>query len=96
VRAAGIVARFHRTQRVMRFAVNGFISSTTRAHASALWVSSYKKYSQSRYSTHLRSIASQQTCHCIRCGIHACGCQENCDEEEDRGSRKEVGCQGAG
>src|SRR3954470_21058636 len=26
----------------------------------------------------------------------ACGCQENCDEGEDRGSRKEVGCQSAG
>ena len=86
----------HRTQRVMRFAVNGFISSTTRAHVSALGVLNYKIYSRSRYLTHLRSIASQQTCHCIRRGIPACGCQENCDEGEDRGSRKEVGCQSAG
>jgi hypothetical protein len=45
---------------------------------------------------HLRSVASQQTCPCIRRNIYACGCQENCDEEEDRGSRKEVGCQSAG
>jgi hypothetical protein len=44
VGAAGIAARFRRTQRVMRFAVNGFISSTTRAHVSALWVSSHKIY----------------------------------------------------
>jgi hypothetical protein len=79
----------------MCFAVNGFISSTTRAHVSAFWVSNYKIYSRSRYSTHLRSVASQQTCHCIRRGIHACGCQENCDEGEDRGAHKEGGCQSA-
>src|SRR4051812_24250648 len=49
-------AFFHRTQRVMRFAVNGFLA-TTHAHVSAWWVANHKIYSRSRYSTHLRSIA---------------------------------------
>src|SRR4051812_30058565 len=63
-------AFFHRTQRVMRFAVNGFLA-TTHAHVSAWWVANHKIYSRSRYSTHLRSIASQQTFHRICRAIHA-------------------------